>query len=488
MTYSTFVPEQPLDVAPESAERRTLSLPAPTLATLIAALDGVLVVATILGAEAINRVFGNGSASWFSRAMVVGLPAATVFVVLSASWGRYSTDYLLRHRRPFISFLQGWLAAFFVLGWFGFLTKTTADYSRFAVTVAFCLGFVTVFGAREAVLGFVRQRVQNARLALQKVFVLHADPRETQEQRHQRLAREGVCVVGQASAETASLRKGDLATWSAAIEQCRAALARQRFDAIYLFLPWRDLRLLDEMHPLFARLPVPVYLFPDQSVRPVIEARRLETASTTAFEVQRPPLSRAERIQKRALDLALGTFLLLLLSPLMAMVALAILLTDGRPVLFRQRRNGFGGRPFAIFKFRTMTVCEDGPDIRQAQRGDSRVTSLGHILRRTSVDELPQLINVLRGEMSLIGPRPHALAHDSYYDQLIASYAERQHVAPGMTGWAQVNGCRGETRRFDDMVRRVDHDLWYINHWSLRLDLRILALTSLKIFDDSQAF
>jgi putative colanic acid biosynthesis UDP-glucose lipid carrier transferase len=154
-----------------------------------------------------------------------------------------------------------------------------------------------------------------------------------------------------------------------------------------------------------------------------------------------------------------------------------ICLDSRGPALFRQTRTGLNGRQFRIYKFRTMTVQEDGAVIRQATQGDARVTQIGRMLRKTSLDELPQLINVIRGEMSLVGPRPHALAHDKYYGREIPAYERRFAVKPGITGWAQVNGARGETATVADMQRRVDLDLWYVEHRSLALDLKILAWT-----------
>jgi lipopolysaccharide/colanic/teichoic acid biosynthesis glycosyltransferase len=160
----------------------------------------------------------------------------------------------------------------------------------------------------------------------------------------------------------------------------------------------------------------------------------------------------------------------------MALVAVLVKLDSPGPVLFVQTRAGFNTRPFRIFKFRTLHTLEDGSIVRQVSRNDSRLTRIGRILRRTSIDELPQLFNVLRGEMSLVGPRPHAAAHNFEYQQVIANYAYRHHVRPGLTGWAQVNGLRGETT-VEIMQRRVDLDLWYIDNWSLWLDLKIMVRT-----------
>jgi len=169
--------------------------------------------------------------------------------------------------------------------------------------------------------------------------------------------------------------------------------------------------------------------------------------------------------------------ILLLLSPLMLLTALLIKLDSHGPVLFFQTRNGFNGRAFRIVKFRSMHVLEDGNAIRQATRTDPRVTRLGRWLRRANIAELPQLFNVLKGDMSLVGPRPHAVAHNNEYDKVIANYALRNHVKPGITGLAQVNGCRGETPTTDLMEHRVAYDLRYINNWSIWLDIRILFRT-----------
>jgi exopolysaccharide biosynthesis polyprenyl glycosylphosphotransferase len=179
---------------------------------------------------------------------------------------------------------------------------------------------------------------------------------------------------------------------------------------------------------------------------------------------------------------------LILLAPLMALIAVAIRLESPGPVLFRQTRGGFNGRPFRICKFRSMTVTEDGPGIAQARRGDRRVTRIGAFLRRASLDELPQLFNVLRGEMSLVGPRPHAMSHDDDFAARIENYAFRAHVKAGMTGWAQVHGARGETDTLEKIRRRVDLDLWYVRHWSLALDFSILLRTLVVVVRRDNAY
>jgi putative colanic acid biosynthesis UDP-glucose lipid carrier transferase len=179
--------------------------------------------------------------------------------------------------------------------------------------------------------------------------------------------------------------------------------------------------------------------------------------------------------------------LLLACLPLLALVALLIRLDSRGPILFRQQRIGLAGQPFHIVKFRTMHVLEDGADVVQAIEGDPRVTRVGGSLRVTSLDELPQLLNVLSGEMSLVGPRPHAAAHDDYYRARIPNYLYRQNVRPGITGWAQVNGARGATPQVADMQARVDLDAWYVDNASLALDLKILARTPLVVLSRRKA-
>jgi Undecaprenyl-phosphate glucose phosphotransferase len=224
-------------------------------------------------------------------------------------------------------------------------------------------------------------------------------------------------------------------------------------------------------------LPIPIYLVPDENVVRYLGRRPVNIGTTWAAEIQRAPLTMIEQFVKRCFDMIGATLVLLLLAPLMLLAALLIKLDSHGPVFFVQTRNGFNGHAFRIVKFRTMRVLEDGNIIRQATRNDPRVTRLGRWLRRTNIDELPQLFNVLNGEMSLVGPRPHAVAHNNEYDKLIANYALRNHVKPGITGWAQVNGYRGETPTTDLMEQRVERDLWYINNWSLWLDIRILFRT-----------
>jgi putative colanic acid biosynthesis UDP-glucose lipid carrier transferase len=194
------------------------------------------------------------------------------------------------------------------------------------------------------------------------------------------------------------------------------------------------------------------------------------------------PLSESNRVLKGALDYIVSGLGLLLLSPLLVLIAIAIKIDSPGPVFFRQRRYGQNNRIFRIFKFRTMSVAEDGANVKQAERNDNRVTRVGWFLRRSSLDELPQLINVLLGDMSIVGPRPHALVHDEFFEQQLDLFSLRRRVRPGLTGWAQVNGLRGETKTTSDIRKRVEHDLYYIDNWSVWLDMEIMIRTLFVLF------
>jgi exopolysaccharide biosynthesis polyprenyl glycosylphosphotransferase len=205
-------------------------------------------------------------------------------------------------------------------------------------------------------------------------------------------------------------------------------------------------------------------------------------------EMQGTPLTRIESGAKRLMDIVVASVSLIALLPLLILTAIAIKLDSRGPVIFRQRRHGFNGQTFMIYKFRTMKVQEDGAAVVQARKADPRTTRIGRILRETSIDELPQLLNVLLGNMSIVGPRPHALVHDHEYGKMIANYAFRHHVKPGITGWAQVNGFRGGTPQLELMQRRIQHDLWYIDNWSLSLDMLIVIKTMFEVLRRNNAY
>jgi putative colanic acid biosynthesis UDP-glucose lipid carrier transferase len=259
-------------------------------------------------------------------------------------------------------------------------------------------------------------------------------------------------------------------------------------SSIYICLPMRPdervTRLLEELKDTTAS----VYFVPDLYVFDTMQAQVCDLDGIPLFAVRETPFAGMNGVLKRGSDIVFATCILMAIWPVLLAIALGVRLSSPGPVLFRQRRYGLYGESINVYKFRTMRVLEDGQRITQAQRNDPRVTKFGGFLRRTSLDELPQLFNVIGGTMSLVGPRPHAVSHNEEYRKVIAGYMLRHKVRPGITGWAQVNGYRGETETVEKMEKRVEYDLDYLRNWSLRLDLNILARTALLVWRDRNAY
>ena len=267
-----------------------------------------------------------------------------------------------------------------------------------------------------------------------------------------------------------------------------AFVKEHRVDIIYVSLPMasqpRILQLLDELRDTTAS----IYFVPDIFVTDLIQGRMDTVGGLPVVAVCESPFTGFSGVVKRASDIVLASIILVLAAPLMLAVAVAVKMSSAGPVIFRQRRYGLDGREIVVYKFRSMRVTEDGQTIIQARQGDPRLTRVGAFLRRTSLDELPQFFNVLQGRMSIVGPRPHAVAHNETYRKLIKGYMVRHKVKPGITGWAQVNGYRGETETLDKMKARIDFDLDYLRNWSLRLDLYIIARTFWVVLKGEQAY
>ncbi len=273
------------------------------------------------------------------------------------------------------------------------------------------------------------------------------------------------------------------------INDVYAFVEQENIDQVYLALPMgsekRVRKLFDELQDTTASL----YLIPDLFVFELLGARQQDIAGLPAFALCETPLTGPFGGVKRAEDILLASVILCFIWPIMLGIALAIRITSKGPVIFKQYRYGLNGERIKVYKFRSMTVCDnDDTVIQQASRYDIRVTRLGLFLRRTSLDELPQFINVLQGKMSVVGPRPHAVAHNEQYRKLIKGYMWRHKMKPGITGWAQINGWRGETDTLDKMKKRVEFDLEYIRRWSVGFDLKIVFLTVFKGFIDKNAY
>lgn len=259
-------------------------------------------------------------------------------------------------------------------------------------------------------------------------------------------------------------------------------------SVIFVALPIRHLPrvldLLDDLRDTTAS----IYYVPDIFVFDLIQARTGEIMGIPVVAMCETPFYGLRGLSKRLFDLIVATLALLLASPLFLLIAILVKLSSPGPAIFRQRRYGLDGEQITVYKFRTMVVTEDGQEIKQATKDDARTTPIGRLLRRSSLDELPQLINVVQGRMSLVGPRPHAVAHNEMYRKLIKGYMVRHKVLPGITGLAQIHGFRGETKNIEQMEARVRYDLEYLRKWSILLDIRILATTAIRLFQDKNAY
>ncbi|WP_295640366.1 undecaprenyl-phosphate glucose phosphotransferase [uncultured Methylibium sp.] len=282
-------------------------------------------------------------------------------------------------------------------------------------------------------------------------------------------------------AETAPQRLGTLADVAPYIT---AHGVREVYITLPLGLQPRIVQLLESVQGTTASL----FFVPDVFGISIIQGRLQDVNGVPVVGICETPFTGTNELLKRFSDIVLASLILLLISPLLLAIAIGVKLSSPGPVIFQQRRNGLDGEEIVVYKFRSMTTQDNGDSVPQATRGDQRITPFGAFLRKTSLDELPQFINVLQGRMSIVGPRPHAVAHNQMYRDLIKAYMVRHKVKPGITGWAQVNGLRGETDTIDKMRARVEYDLEYLRNWSLGLDLQIIVRTVRLVFFDRHAY
>ncbi|NCJ07461.1 undecaprenyl-phosphate glucose phosphotransferase [Synechococcales cyanobacterium C] len=265
-------------------------------------------------------------------------------------------------------------------------------------------------------------------------------------------------------------------------------IQRFKIDVVYIALQLTEEEGISKLMYALQDTTACVYFVPNLLTFNLLHARVHELHGIPVLAIWETPFDALQGSMKRITDIIVALLVLVLTSPLMAAIALAVKLSSPGSILFVQRRYGLSGTEIPVYKFRSMRVTEDGADIPQAQQNDPRVTPIGAFLRRTSLDELPQFINVLQGHMSIVGPRPHAVAHNEHYRKLIQGYMLRHIVKPGITGWAQIHGLRGETETLDKMERRVAYDLHYLRHWSLWLDLVIIVRTIMVVFKHQNAY
>ncbi len=413
---------------------------------------------------------------------------ALVYTSLMASRKGYDPRRTFAGDLPFSDMFSAWSLSLVALIIAGFITKSTATYSRGSTVIFYIAGFAALVGVRIVLAKSLQWGVREGFLSLGRILLVGTSDRisafKTRNSRQlSGLLVEGVYVLPSLTTTNEQEALNEAALLKNAVEHAR----RAAIDDVFVLVPWAQEAQVVRCGAAFMTVPARVHL----GSEPILERySSLEVESNggiSSFSLARGPLRLAEMISKRVLDIVVASIALVLLSPVLIATAVAIRWDSPGPILFRQRRNGFNQDTFEILKFRSMTVTEDGATARQATRNDARITRVGKILRRTSIDELPQLINVLLGSMSIVGPRPHPTNLDKAFETKIALYARRHNVKPGITGWAQVNGYRGETDTDEKMRARIEYDLYYVEHWSLSFDLFIMARTILspKVFTNA---
>ena len=387
------------------------------------------------------------------------------------------------------STLLRWAILVMILLMIGYATKFSEDFSR-RVTLIWTLITPAVLTATALVLHLLMKRVLYDPLSARKAVL--AGCNETSQSLAHRLATTpelGMSVAGFFDDRGRDrLGVADDIVLLGRLSELATFVRANSVDVIFIALPIRHivrvLDLLDDLRDTTAS----IYYVPDLFMFDLIQARTGEISGIPVVAMCETPFYGYRGVIKRVFDFAVSLLALVVLSPLLLAIAATVKFSSPGPVIFKQRRYGLDGHEISVYKFRTMTVTEDGNDIRQASKDDQRFTPVGAILRRTSMDELPQLVNVLYGQMSLVGPRPHAVAHNEQYRKLIKGYMVRHKVLPGITGLAQVNGLRGETKTVEQMEARVRYDLEYLRSWSIMLDFKIILKTALGIFRDSNAY
>jgi undecaprenyl-phosphate galactose phosphotransferase/putative colanic acid biosynthesis UDP-glucose lipid carrier transferase len=473
---------------PASFERPRATFPCEALPYLLSTVDALIILTISL--------FGSFSYHWIidspipelTSYVALGLIASFIYILRLGGHGYYDFERSAKPGVEIAEVLICWFSTTLLLAFFAFLFKIGIEFSRGAFLTFMVVAPAALLISRKVEKYWLQIAVARGAIGRRDTVLVGDRSEIAALEGRDLLALFGAGEINRfVLAETTEplfQQSSDVKTFNAVADLVR----KNNVSEILLAISWHDQARIDFIREQIKVLPVSVKLLPDSQIRTLTNYASSAGQRVLSIEVQRAPLSLTERLVKRTLDIVLGFLALVVFIPVLTLTAVAIKLDGRGPIIFRQNRKGFNGQQFVMFKFRTMKVEENGPTVAQATPDDPRVTGIGKLLRSASIDELPQLVNVLRGDMSLIGPRPHALAHDNYFEKVLEDYAFRHHVKPGMTGWAQVNGLRGATPTVDLISRRVKMDLWYINNWTLWLDVQILMKTSFEVLRKRNAY
>lgn len=471
---STKFPARSVDVGreiPAAVAKRRLTV----LLIAAAANEFLLVaVAAYFAAVFYHRLILLSSFPDPAKYIPQALLIATLNLLVSVGHRQYSRI----QTQPRHAFLWNGVSGVFLVFFFFlsimFVLKHSEEYSRATVMVQAATVALAVLCTRTIWFSLLQRAISSGLVDARRVILIG-------EQGHcshfaARTMATGIRTIRSFDFPKARARPGAIRV-SSAVRQLVADCRPLRADDIIILISQQDVSSALALAGALSDLPVDVHIVPVGSLELMAMSRITQFGNMVTMRILQSPLTPFNRAIKRAFDVAAALVGLILLSPLFVIVSLAIKLDSPGPVLFRQTRHGYNNEPIRVLKFRSMIVMEDGDNFTPVARHDPRVTRLGRFLRRTNIDELPQLFNVLAGDMSIVGPRPHATAQNETFAELISSFFRRHNVKPGITGWAQVNGYRGDTDTLEKMQRRVEHDLYYIDNWSLLFDLRIILLT-----------
>lgn len=441
-------------------------------------------IATGLTLYLLCRSFGITFNSYYLALMLLSM----MFVTLCVRGGLPGNASIRLFSGHVGTIVTGWLIVIGLLALCGFVTKTSAVYSRLMLASWFIFNPVAILLVQWAMQALLVKLID---VNNHHRRVVIAGVNQASRQLATNISNDaqlGLKLLGffedRKPERIGELNEGPLL---GNLQELPDFVRREHIDAIYIALPIGHLErtkiLLEELQDTTVSL----YFVPDIFVFDLIQARIDDINGQPVFALLETPFYGYNGTLKRLFDLVASAVIVTLISPIMLAIAVGVKLSSPGPVLFKQRRYGLAGEEIKVYKFRTMTVTEDGADIKQACKDDERFTPFGAWLRRHSLDELPQFLNVIQGRMSVVGPRPHAVAHNEQYRKLIKGYMIRHKVLPGITGWAQVNGCRGETREVEQMENRIRLDLEYLRKWSLALDLKIILRTMGIVINDKGA-
>ncbi len=424
--------------------------------------------------------------------IAIGLIAVVMFLLISRLTGLNRRSDLGSADREMTSIAATWTLTVLVLSMLGFATRYSDQFSRTVILIWFVLT-PSMIGLGRMCMRIIQRGLLRRGIGVRRVAIagLNDLGRQT-EANIERDPSLGLRIVGfyddrieERIADEADSSDDELA---GSLNDLVAAARNGEVDTILVTLPMRAEDRIRFLLDQLSDSTVSVYIVPDFFVFELLHSRWTDMGGLPAVSVFENPLYGVDGLVKRIADLVIAMVALIAGAIPMALVAFAVKYSSPGPIFFRQRRYGLDGREILVWKFRSMQTCDNGPVVKQATKNDPRITRVGAFLRKTSLDELPQLFNVIDGSMSLVGPRPHASAHNEQYRSLIRGYMLRHKVKPGITGLAQVNGCRGETETIDKMERRIEWDHNYIRHWSIWLDLKIMFKTPFVVLKQDEAY